>query len=571
MTGRAKRRPPLDPRLLERSAPARRYVAATVCFAATTSVCVIVIAAVTASILSELIVDVDARSVTAQRTHLIVLVGALVIRVVLHYARERYAQRAADLVIADLRGQAVDVLSDPRRTGPRQLLRVRDHAVTVILRGLDDLSPYLSGYVPALVLSTVITPVMVVVIAMVDLPSAVIVLVTLPLIPVFMVLIGVMTRDRTAAKLAATSQLSGQLMDLITGLPTLRALHRVHRPARQVSELGWRWRRSTMATLRVAFLSGAVLELLATLCVALVAVGIGVRLVYGEMSLFAGVFALILAPEVYLPLRQVGAQFHNSADGLAAADDVFELIDADVVGEPGTRRVEIRGGDFEFVGLSVDGRDAPAPDHFSSVIRGGALTVWRGPNGIGKSTAFSVLLGLLDDYSGQVTVCGESIRDIDLDHFRAQVAWLPQHPAILPGTVADNLALFGEVKGDDLESAMNATGFDVIVGALAAGTQTRLGVGGVGLSAGQRQRLGVTRVLAASATMLLLDEPTAHLDDTASDAVIAAVRARVEAGITAVVISHRESWWAAADHLIDFGSAERGTAAEFGSAHASAN
>ncbi|GAB19944.1 ABC transporter permease/ATP-binding protein CydD [Gordonia effusa NBRC 100432] len=539
------------------------------CFAVATSICVIVIAAVTASILSELVVDVDARAFEAQSTHLIVLAGALLLRVALHYARERYAQRAADLVIADLRGQATDVLSDPRRTAPRRLLEVRDHAVTVILRGLDDLAPYLSGYVPALILSTVITPVMVVVIAIVDLPSAIIVFITLPLIPVFMVLIGVMTRDRTAAKLAATSQLSGQLMDLVAGLPTLRALHRVHRPTRQVTELGQRWQRSTMATLRIAFLSGAVLELLATLCVALVAVGIGVRLVYGEMSLFAGVFALILAPEVYLPLRQVGAQFHNSTDGLAAADDVFELIGDETATASGVSRVDLRGADLEFDALSVDGRDGPAPDRLSSVIPGGSLTLWRGPNGIGKSTALSVLLGLVDGYSGTVTVSGQSIGDLDLDHFRSQIAWLPQHPAILPATVADNLELFGNPTSSDLEQAMAATGFDAVVQQLPQGVRTRLGAGGVGLSAGQRQRLGLSRVLASPAPLLLLDEPTAHLDDDSADAVVAAVRSRVERGATVVVISHRESWWAAADHLVEFGSVELGSV-ETGNAHASA-
>ncbi|WP_312870843.1 thiol reductant ABC exporter subunit CydD [Gordonia asplenii] len=555
MTRAATRRPPLDPRLLRSSPAARRYVAATVLFAVATATCVVVIAGATASILSELIVDAGARSLEAQRTQLIVLVIAVAVRTAVHYVRERYSQRAADLVIADLRRQAVDTLSDPRRTPPRRLLAVRDHAATVVLRGLDDLAPYLSGYVPALVLSVVVTPAMIVVMAVVDVPSAVIVIITMPLIPLFMVLIGLMTRDRTAAKLTATSRLSSQLMDLVAGIPTLRALHRVHRPAKQVEQLGQRWRRSTMATLRVAFLSGAVLELLATLCVALVAVSIGVRLVYGEMSLFAGVFALILAPEAYLPLRQVGAQFHNSADGLAAADDVFELIGDDRPKSAPGHRVALRDAAIEFDDLSVDGRDGMAPNGLSVSIPPGTLSVWRGPNGAGKSTALAVLLGLIGDYSGHVRVGGVSLRDVDVEDLRSQLAWLPQHPAIAPATVAENLALFAEVTPDGLDAAMTATGFGAVVESLAAGLQTRLGAGGVGLSAGQRQRLGLTRALAASAPLLLLDEPTAHLDDEASNAVIDAVRARVARGCTAIVISHRESWWAAADHVVDVGGA----------------
>lgn len=550
-----RRRPPLDPRLLQRSSAARRYVAATVCFAVITAVCVVAIAASTASILSELIVDAGARSFGAQRVHLVVLVVASAVRGAVHYGRERYSRRAADLVIADLRMQAIDALGDARRTGPRRLLAVRDHAVTVVLRGLDDLGPYLSGYVPALVLSAIVTPSMVVVIAAVDLPSAAIVTVTLPLIPVFMVLIGLMTRERTAAKLAATSRLSAQLMDLVTGIPTLRALHRVHRPARQVDELGQRWRRSTMGTLRIAFLSGAVLELLATLCVALVAVSIGVRLVYGEMSLFAGVLALILAPEVYLPLRQVGSQFHNSADGLAAADDVFELIGPDAPASAARQCIPLRGVRIEIVDLCIDGRDGLAPNGLSAMIDPGALSVWRGPNGAGKSTTLALLLGLLDEYDGHVTVGGARLGDVDVDDLRSQVAWLPQHPAILPATVAENLALFGQADATELDKAMVSTGFDAVVAGLDGGMTARLGAGGVGLSAGQRQRLGLARVLASSAPVLLLDEPTAHLDDAASAAVIEAVRARVADGATAIVISHRESWWAAADHIVDFGGA----------------
>lgn len=527
----------------------------TVGFAVATAVCVIVVAMMVASILSELIVDESSRSVAAQQQHLIVLVIALLLRTALSFGRERYSRRASDLVIAGLRSDALDAVTDVRRTSPRQLVEVRGHAATVLLTGLDDLGPYLSGYVPALILSIVVTPLTAIAIAVADLPSAIIVAVTLPLIPVFMVLIGLMTADRTAAKLAATSRLSAQLLDLVAGIPTLTALHRIRRPARQVVELGERWRRSTMATLRIAFLSGAVLELLATLCVALVAVGIGVRLVYGEISLFAGVFALVLAPEVYLPLRQIGAQFHNSADGLAAADEVFALIDDADRGQAsgGAVAVDVRGADIDFTGVSVEGRDGPAPNGLVAHIPGGSLTVWRGSNGSGKSTALSVLLGLSAPDTGSVSVGGTPLDDIDLDGLRKQIAWLPQSPVILPGTVIENLRLFGDVSQEAVENACVATGFDTVVAELGSGLDTPLGSGGVGISAGQRQRLGLTRVLASPAPLLLLDEPTAHLDAESAAHVIDAIRQRVTLGATAIVVSHRETWWAAADHIVDFG------------------
>lgn len=548
------RRPPLDPRLLRRSPAARRYIALSVALAAALAACTIAIAWSSARILASLITDETQRSFEAQRTALAVLVVAAACRTGLHFVRERYGRRAAQAVIADLRAHAVDALTDPRRTPPRTLARLRDHAATVLLRGLDDLSPYLSGYVPALVLSVVVTPLMVLVIALVDVPSAIIVVVTLPLIPVFMILIGVMTRDATRAKLAATSALSGQLLDLVAGLPTLRALHRVHGATAQLTRLGTAWRRATMGTLRIAFLSGAVLELLATLCVALVAVGIGVRLVYGEMSLYAAIFALILAPEVYLPLRQVGAQFHNSQDGLEAVDDLFELIGPEPASVGGSLQVELAGASIDIDGLRVRGRDGDAPAGLSTAIEPGRLSVWHGPNGAGKSTALAVLLGLVDDYEGCVRVGGVSLRDLDADHLRTQVAWLSQHPAILPGTVASNLVFFGAADAEQLAAAAATTGFDEVVAGLEDGYDCMLGAGGAGLSAGQRQRLGLTRALASSAPLLLLDEPTAHLDPAAEQAVIATVARRVAAGATVIVVSHRQSWRDAADHVIEFGA-----------------
>ena len=292
-----------------------------------TVVAIVVAAAMTASILSELVVDPARRSLSAQATHLIVLVCALLARVAMTFGHDRYAHRASATVIAELRARALDSLTDPARTSPRELLGRRDEASTVLLRGLDALTPYLSGYVPALILTVTVTPAVIGVIGVTDWPSALIIVLTIPLIPLFMILVGLMTRDRTERKLATMSRLTAQTLDLIAGLPTLRALGRARAQAGRVAELGAAHRRSTMSALRVAFLSGAILELLATLCVALVAVGIGVRLVHGDMSLYAGVLALVLAPEAYLPLRQVGSKFHDSADGLAAANEAFALID----------------------------------------------------------------------------------------------------------------------------------------------------------------------------------------------------------------------------------------------------
>ena len=557
--------PPVDPRLLRYSPASRNYVAVTALLAFGTVVAIIVAAAMTASILSELVADESRRSLSAQATHLIVLACALAARVAMTFGHDRYAHRASARVIAQLRARALDSLTDPARTSPRELLARRDDASTVLLRGLDALTPYLSGYVPSLILTMTVTPTVIVVIGLTDWPSALIIVITIPLIPLFMILVGLMTKDRTERKLATMARLTAQTLDLIAGLPTLRALGRAEAQSGRVAELGAAHRRSTMSALRVAFLSGAILELLATLCVALVAVGIGVRLVNGDMSLYAGVLALVLAPEAYLPLRQVGSKFHDSADGLAAAKEAFSLIESPSTVEVPVSSVEVRGTSLEtpraddvvsssavvvVEGVGVCGRDGWVPRGLSATIRPGRLTMITGPNGSGKSTALEVVMGLLAPDEGRVLRGG-----LDLDEFRRRIAWLPQQPVIVPGTVAENLTLFADTSRTDLDATAAVTGFDEVLAGLPDGYDTMLGAGGVGLSAGQRQRLALTRVLVSDGTLLLLDEPTAHLDPVSVERVLARLRERADSGDAVVVVAHGADVLRHADEVIEMPAA----------------
>ena len=259
---------------------------------------------------------------------------------VAHWLQARLGQRGASAVIADLSGQ---VLAAVTARQPRELAAQRDAAAVVVTRGLDGLRPYFTGYLPTLLLAAILTPATVAVIAVYDLKSAAIVVITLPLIPVFMVLIGLATADRSAAALAAMTTLQARLLDLIAGIPTLRALGRAGGPEHRIAELGAAHRRSAMATLRIAFLSALVLELLATLGVALVAVGIGLRLVFGEMTLTTGLTVLLLAPDVYWPLRRIGVEFHAAQDGRTAADKAFALIGEPAARGRGTETVAARG------------------------------------------------------------------------------------------------------------------------------------------------------------------------------------------------------------------------------------
>ncbi|MDV6242614.1 thiol reductant ABC exporter subunit CydD [Rhodococcus opacus] len=546
--GARRSRRPVDPRLWRYSAAARGYLVLTVALSIVNVAMVIVSALMIGRVLGGVIVD-DATDLGRWSTELVVLAGAVGVRVLGTWLQSRFAHRSATRVVAELKGEVLGVAT---RLRPRELDPRRDEIATVLTRGIDGLVPYLTGYLPALVLAATLTPATLAVITFQDLTSAAIIFVTLPLIPVFMILIGLLTRGKAAKTLTAMTTLSSQLLDLLAGLPTLRALGREQGPATRVRELGDAHRRTTMSALRVAFLSSMVLELLATLCVALVAVSIGLRLVYGGMELEAGIVALILAPEVYLPLRMVGTQFHAAEDGMAAASRAFAVIDTDRPDDDaadGAVVVDAAGARIEFDELDVRSRRGLAPHGLTGTLEPGAVTVLTGPNGSGKSTAVQALLGLVEPEHGEVRVAGAAVSALDRSAWWAQVAWLPQHPVLVPGTLDENLRLIGEVV--DLEQACAATGFDEVLAELPDGWTTRVGSGGTGLSLGQRQRLALTRVLATRRPVLVLDEPTAHLDDASERTVLDSLRSLAAAGRTVVVVGHRPTVLAAADRVIE--------------------
>ncbi|OMC34686.1 thiol reductant ABC exporter subunit CydD [Mycobacterium sp. GA-1841] len=458
------------------------------------------------------------------------------LRGVAHWLQGRLSQRGATAVIGEMSGQVLrSVTSSP----PRRLTSQRDSAATVVTHGLDGLRPYFTGYLPAVVQAAVLTPVAVLTMACYDLQAAAIVIIALPLIPLFMVLIGLVTADRSAAALAAMATMQGRLLDLVAGIPTLRVLDRAAGSVRRITELAAAHRRSAMATLRIAFLSSLVLELLATLGVALVAVSVGVRLVYGEITLTAGLTALLLAPEVFWPLRRVGAAFHAAQDGKTAAQEAFSLCDAGTLTQ-GSVQLPASAPTIELSG------HRPA-------IEPGRVTVLTGPNGAGKSTALQAILGLAAHESNSVRVDGVAVDDLDLSAWWRTVAWLPHRPVLIPGTVRENLDLLGPIA--DLDLACRDAGFDSVIADLPEGLDTRIGRGGVGLSLGQRQRLGLARALGSSARVLLLDEPTAHLDAALEERVLAAIVARARAGATVVVVGHRDPVLRIGDEVITIGAA----------------
>jgi ATP-binding cassette subfamily C protein CydD len=510
--------------------------------------CTIASAVVLAHILAGVITDPAARTLGHWAFPLAVLTALWSVRVVAHWLQMRWGQRGATATIAHLSGQ---VLRSVTALPPRQLAERRDDAAAVVTRGLDGLRPYFTSYLPALVVAAILTPATVAVIAVYDVRSAGIVMITLPLIPLFMVLIGLVTAERSAAALATVTTLQARLLDLVAGIPTLRALGRAGGSVRRIAELAAAHRRSTMATLRIAFLSALVLELLATLGVALIAVAVGLRLVYGEMTLAAGLTALLLAPEVFWPLRRVGVEFHAAQDGKTAADKAFELIGRPATAR-GTRTLTASAAEIRLDAITVMTRDGARPESLSAAVKPGTVTVLTGANGVGKSTALHVVLGLTEPTSGRATINGVDVSEVDLASWWQQVAWLAQRPVLVPGTLQQNLDLFGALR--DVESACRDAGFDEVLPTLPDGLRTLIGRGGVGLSLGQRQRLGLARALGSDAPVLLLDEPTAHLDSATEATVLAAIAARARTGDTVLVIAHRESVLAIGDVVVHVGS-----------------
>jgi ATP-binding cassette subfamily C protein CydD len=487
----------------------RRFLAASVACGVVISGATIASAVVLAHIVAGVVTQPATRSLEHWAGALWILLVLWVIRTLAHWLQGRLSQRGATAVIADLAGE---VLRSVTALPPRRLAAHRDSAAALITQGLDGLRPYFTAYLPSLFLAAILTPAAVVAIGIYDVYSAVVVLIALPLIPVFMVLIGLLTRDRSEASLAAMTTLQSRLLDLVAGIPTLRALGRIGDSAQRIAELGAAHRRSAMATLRIAFLSALVLELLATLGVALVAVGVGLRLVFGEVTLSAGLTALLLAPEVFWPLRRVGVEFHAAQDGKTAADKAFRLLDA------------VDAPSKICTALDVD-------------IEPGLVTVMTGPNGVGKTTLLHTILGL-DSPQPQA--------------WWDQVAWLAQRPALVPGSIRDNLELFGPIA--DLDSACRAAGFDEVLAVLPDGLDTVIGRGGVGLSLGQRQRLGLARVFGSHAPVLLLDEPTSHLDARMETRVLQSIVARARAGAAVLVVGHREPVLAIGDRVLRMGS-----------------
>jgi thiol reductant ABC exporter CydD subunit len=448
---------------------------------------------------------------------------------------------------------AARVMSGLRERLVRHLLLARpgglqdEHAgelAAAAVQGVESLEAYFARYVPQMVLSALAPLLILIWVLPRDWESAAILAVTVPLIPVFMVLIGTLAEQRTRRRWRMLASLSARFLDLVRGLETLRAFGRAADGSRVIAEAGERYRRETMATLRLGFLSALVLELLATLGTALVAVTIGVQLAAGSLELQAGLTVLILAPELYAPLRELGAQYHAGADGLAAAERILEVLDVPgsvevrepVRAAPDPALAPLRLVDVRF---GYPGRGAPVIDGVTMALAPGRATALVGPSGAGKTTLAMLVARLADPASGRLECGGVDLGHVDPAAWRARVAWVPQRCTLFAGTLEDNVRLAAPgAPPHDVAAALRAAGAEELIAGLPDGARTRVGDGGRRLSAGQVRRIALARAFLADAPLVVLDEPTAHLDPDAAAAIEDAI-ARLAQGRTMLLITHR--------------------------------
>ncbi|MET0298040.1 MAG: thiol reductant ABC exporter subunit CydD [Microbacterium sp.] len=539
---------PVDPRLLRYAAASRGFFVAIGAIAlAQTAVIVVFAWLLTRAIVGA--IDGMPWAELAPTLGALAIVAA--VRAVLLWARESVASRAAARVQTQLRSgliEAVDVL------GPEWLARRNSaHLALTAGRGLDALEAYFGRYLPQLVQTVVATPLIIAVMWWEDWISGLTVVLTIPLIPVFMVLIGLATRAVQERQWKTLRRLAARFADTVQGLSTLKVFGRQHRAAASIEKVTDDYRRETMRVLRVSFLSGFALEFLASISVAIIAVSIGFRLIDGSLALAVGLFVLLLAPEAYLPLRQVGVQFHAASEGVAATDDVFEVLDAaraSTVSAPHDapdrgRASELAEGSVLVLDDLRVRRDERLLPPVTFAATAGTVTLLAGPSGAGKSSVFAALRGAAT-FEGTATFAGVAVSALSPATW---LAWAGQQPGLVSGTVAANVAL-GDAEPDAelVRRALRLACADEIA------PERELGVQGAGLSGGQAQRVAVARAfyrrLRGHAAVVALDEPSAALDPETEARLWRGVRAIADEGAAVLLVSHRGSAAAIADAVV---------------------
>jgi thiol reductant ABC exporter CydD subunit len=542
----------VDPRLFSYAHATRRFLCGLIVLGALTALLIIAQAWLLADVIAGALGA--GKGVAQLSVPLEVLALVVLARAAAAWGREALAERSSAQAKSQLRAAMLEHVG---ALGPGRVGEERTGELAVLAtRGIDALDGYFSLYLPQLALAVIVPVAVLAAIVVQDWISALIIAGTLPLIPLFMALVGAATRTRMEQQLRTLQQLAGHFLDVVAGLPTLKVFGRAKAQIGAIGEVTDRYRKAAMSTLRVTFLSSLILELVATISVALVAVEIGLRLMGGHIGLRTALMVLVLAPEAYLPLRLLGANYHASAEGMSAANQVFAVLETPLPEHGGRTDVP----DLAVTGISVGdlvvqypGRGRPALDAISLEIEPGEVLAITGPSGCGKSTLLAALLGFVAPQSGSVSVGAVALAELDPDAWLAHVSWLPQRPHLFPASIADNIRLARpDATGTQVSEAVSAAGLSDLVASRPAGLETMLGDRGAGLSVGERQRVALARAFVRNSPLLLLDEPTANLDGATEEEVLVALQRLVQ-GRTVVLVAHRPALLKLADRVLELG------------------
>lgn len=494
---------------------------------------------------------------------LVWLLGLSVLRAGLVWGGQIFAQRTAGHVKSTLRDRLVAhvMALGPAFTGDER----SGELVNTAVEGIEALDAYFSQYLPQLAAAAMVPLTILIFVFPNDILSGVVLLVTAPIIPVFMVLIGGIAEDMTKKQWVQLSRMSAHFLDVLQGLTTLKLLGRSREQIETIRDISDRFRDATMSVLRVAFLSALVLEMAATISTAVVAVEIGLRLMYAKMEFPQALFILVLAPEFYMPLRMLGTRFHAGMAGTAAAKRIFAVLDIPLPKPPPApqkpvpRQPDIR---FEHVSFAYDDGSRPALNDVSFRIAPGETVALVGPSGAGKSTVANLLLRFISPQTGTITAGGIPLDRLDLAGWREQIAWVPQMPYLFDDTIAENIRLARpDAPLSAVEKAAKLAHADRFIAELPQGYDTRIGERGARLSGGQAQRIALARAFLKNAPFLILDEATANLDPQHESDIQAAIATLLE-NRTALIIAHRLNTITRADKILVL---QRGSLVESGS------
>jgi thiol reductant ABC exporter CydD subunit len=532
------RRGAIDPRLLQYARSTRPFLVALIVLGGITALLIIAQAWLLADVIASALHG--GKGVAALSLPLEALLCVVLARAAVAWGRELLAHRSSARAKSELR---TALLEHVGALGPQRLGERRPGELAVLAtRGIDALDGYFSLYLPQLFLAVIVPVAVLAVVGDRDWISALIIAGTLPLIPLFMALVGAATRDRMALQLRTLQQLGGHFLDVVEGLATLKVFGRAKAQVQTIGEVAERYRRAAMSTLRVTFLSSMILELVATISVALVAVEVGLRLEDGHLDVRTALLVLVLAPEAYLPLRLLGANYHASAEGMSAAQQVFAVLETPLPARG--RRTDVpdpalTGIVVEDLHVEYPGRGIPALDGISLAVEPHEILAITGPSGCGKSTLLAVLLGFVAPQAGAVRVGECNLADLDPNAWRARVTWMPQRPHLFAASIADNIRL-GRPNAtvSEIWDAVVAAGLTEVVARKPHGLDTMLGDRGSGLSVGERQRVALARAFVRDSPLLLLDEPTANLDGATEDEVLATLK-QLMRGRTVILVAHR--------------------------------